>query len=509
VSGHLFVVRSDLTQLACDAWLLPSDALLSVEDVWTAVLPEPWQSREALLEHASADFGRRRNVFPVPVSKGEPIPLVTNVGGVHLEQLLANVEEFLDVALAEVTESRVPGRVVPLFALPLVGTGRGGWDHAQGDLTRLLVSAISDWVAMRQADVVLVAWTPQAFAAAQSARRRLALAPSLSPTLREQAQLLGRQAALGRLVLFLGAGLGVAAGLPLWSELLRLLAVDAEIGAEEMNALMELNALDAARIVEARLGGDSERLGKAIAAHFGGSRRFGLSHALVASLPVAEAVTTNYDTLFELAAEAAGRSFAVLPYDVPEGDGWLLKLHGSVDHPSDIVLTRGDYLRYADRRAALAGIVQALLITRVMLFVGFSLDDENFNRIADDVRKAVRRTDQAPQRKFGTALLVGENDLRRELWSDDLDCVSVTTAESDAVRAVDLFLDELLATASTGAAHLLDPTFVGALDDSEVALAEALLAFERDLPPAAQGAPAWAVIEDLLQRLGRASASSH
>ena len=65
------------------------------------------------------------------------------------------------------------------------------------------------------------------------------------------------------------------------------------------------------------------------------------------------------------------------------------------------VLTRGDYLRYADRRAALAGIVQALLITREMLFVGFSLKDENFFRIADDVRKAVGG-DGSSARKFGT-----------------------------------------------------------------------------------------------------------
>ena len=35
-------------------------------------------------------------------------------------------------------------------------------------------------------------------------------------------------------------------------------------------------------------------------------------------------------------------------------------MHGCVNHPSDIVLTRSDYNRYSDRRAALAGIVQVI-----------------------------------------------------------------------------------------------------------------------------------------------------
>ena len=50
---------------------------------------------------------------------------------------------------------------------------------------------------------------------------------------------------------------------------------------------------------------------------------------------------------------------SVLPYDRREShDKWLLKMHGCVNHPSDIVLTRSDYIRYSERRAALAGIVQ-------------------------------------------------------------------------------------------------------------------------------------------------------
>ena len=52
------------------------------------------------------------------------------------------------------------------------------------------------------------------------------------------------------------------------------------------------------------------------------------------------------------------------------------------------MITKQDYIRFADRFAALSGIVQSMLLTRHLLFVGFSFDDDNFQRIFDSVRKA-------------------------------------------------------------------------------------------------------------------------
>lgn len=66
----------------------------------------------------------------------------------------------------------------------------------------------------------------------------------------------------------------------------------------------------------------------------------------------------------------------------------MLKLHGTVSHPQEIVLTKRDYIRYSDRFAALAGIVQSTLLTRHLLSIGFSLEDDNFHKIFDSVRKA-------------------------------------------------------------------------------------------------------------------------
>jgi len=503
VPGRLFVVRSDLTRITCDAWLLPTDPWLNVTKQWLSILPSELRHPDEFRRAAPKAFGRDRHTFAVEASS--PVAVATSIGGLSLDAILKNVREFLDLALEMRPVSTVRGRKVPLFALPLVGTGRGGWSRSKGDVVGDVVAATSEWAAAHEADACLVVDSAQAFAAAQSARRQLRADRSLPPRLRPTAQALGARAALGRLVLFVGAGVGIPAGLPDWMTLLEKLADDAELRPDEQRALKKLDPLDAARIIEVRLGDNALSMADAISPHVHATR-FALAHALLASLPVSEVVTTNYDVLFEQASTAAGRKLAVLPYDPPYGDGWLLKLHGCIVRArGDIVLTRGDYLRYADRRAALAGIVQALLITRTMLFVGFSLTDPNFHRIVDDVRKAVRTGGEAIRDAFGTALLLEDRPLLHELWSPDVELLAVAKSPSSGGRTLDLFLDEMVGAASTSAEHLLDPTFAGALDEGEAALADALRSFEAQLPPRAKSAPAWAVVADALSRLGRAA----
>ena len=80
----------------------------------------------------------------------------------------------------------------------------------------------------------------------------------------------------------------------------------------------------------------------------------------------------------------------MLPYE-PAAQRWLLKLHGCVapERRKDNVLTRGDSLSLREHRATLTGLVQALLVTRHMLFVGFGLADDHFRAVVHDVRRAL------------------------------------------------------------------------------------------------------------------------
>jgi hypothetical protein len=74
-----------------------------------------------------------------------------------------------------------------------------------------------------------------------------------------------------------------------------------------------------------------------------------------------------------------------------------------------------------------------------MVFVGFSLQDENFHRIADGVKKAFKGTKEAlvsfsylpacflepTGRTFGTNLTLISNPLSEELWTSQIEFQAV------------------------------------------------------------------------------------
>ena len=535
MGGHVFIVHSDLTKLACDAWLLPSDHGLTVGQGWTGQLSAAARARLGLLQQdptqrSTAWRGEGGRVIPLEddtESREGPRAYVVDVGGWEETPIGWYVEGlrqfFLLVASHETRWRQLPAGRKPLIALPVVGTGQGGAQDAKGSVVRAVIGAIHDAAEVHDVDVALVTKDRPMFVAAQNARRRHLRErgpadapgwPDLSPGLVAEARRLAAHAVSGRLVLFLGAGVSRAAGLPNWHELLERLAFEAQMTQLELKALSGLHELDRARIVQHRLAAQGRAIGDVVADMLV-TPRFSLAHALLASLPVGEAVTTNYDDLFEAASTASGRDTAVLPYQSLVGrTRWLLKLHGSVSHPADIVLTREDYLRYADRRAALGAIVQAMLITRHMLFVGFSLTDDNFHRIIDEVRKAINGAGAltADVPVFGSVLKLDKDDLWNELWRNDLDIISLREPDDRdrdaAARRLDIFLDLVLAEASHESSPLLDPAFEGVLTEDEREIATLLNQLTASASDRVRESPAWVPVAQLLHSLGQQEARS-
>ena len=226
-----------------------------------------------------------------------------------------------------------------------------------------------------------------------------------------------------------------------------------------------------------------------------------------------EIITTNYDDLFEL---AAGReAVSVLPHAPRQGvRRWVLKMHGCVTHPPDIVLTREDYLRYEQRRVALAGMVQAMLLTRHMLFVGFSLNDENFHKVADAVRRAL---DPGARKRpcFGSVLKLEREPFVEELWRDELRFVPIgdeLPAEESSEnrrkllgqrgRKLEIFLDHVLAHAPVDPSHFLTGRFSGALTAGERILRDELVQLIDRLAGEARTGHAWQHLCDAVRPMG-------
>jgi hypothetical protein len=408
--------------------------------------------------------------------------------------ILGSVELWL-TAVGRVRGKARRGRPRRLAALPLVGTGGGGASGRRGDLLTHLLPRLHAAALDTGIDVALVLQSASDHAAAQRVRRGMELSWPLEEDLLKGADELAERARANELALFLGAGVSAAAGLPLWSELLSQLATEAGLRPEDLRGLDALPPQDAASLLGRRLGGSAlrERVGEIFA-----DRPHALAHALLAALPVREAVTTNYDRLFESAAAGAGRPVRVLPADRPAGhDRWLLKLHGDVGDVGSVVLTREEFLEYDVGRSALAGVVEALLLTRHVLFVGLSLLDDNLVRIAHRAGQ-VRPPGSGI---VGTTLSLRRDPLRSELWSqalDDLVMAPEDTGTPEAARRLEVFLDRVGAGAAEPVGYLLDPAYEGMLTAAERQLAERL----RPVAEVPSDSPVWERVRSLLDRLG-------
>ena len=508
----MFVVGADLTRLACDDVLVPTDRSLRVASSWVPLLP-PDAVTDADDEGACvrARWTGDERVLAVPGAGERQAWLVDTVddAGRGLPWLIAGARE----ALAAVATREVPepahGRCRRLVGLPALGTGWGGAAGERGALLQQLLPVLTEAAEEHGYDVALVLRRPSDLSAAQRVRRGGGGSWQLPGELREVAEQLGRRARDGQLAVFLGAGVSAAAGLPTWEQLLDELATRAGLDAGLRKGLSQLPPQDSAALLAAELG--REELVRYVQQRFGPGP-YSLAHALIAGLPVREFVTTNYDPLVELAATDVGRPLQVLPFDgaTPEGP-WLLKLHGDAAVPESVVLTREQYLRSGDTGSALAGVLQSLLLTRHVLFVGTSMLDDDLIRIAHQVRTALDRPGDGDHRRTGTVLALREDPVRARLWARDVETVAMAAADvpaADAARRLEVLLDLLGCLSSRPTGYLLDPAYRGLLDEEETALSAALCRVAEEV--AGSLGESWAGLEvrELLTRLGHDDAAT-
>ena len=479
--GHLFIINGDLNLLACDAVLVPTDQHCSIRPKWGRLLGWPDGESGPRPVRPGGWFSERELTFKLSDKDSDkPAVWMTNVASDESRERA--VEAFLDAAADDLDCE------CPRLALPVVGTARGGARFDKGGVLDWLVPMLMDHVAMRSVDVVLITHGWKYYSAAQRIRSRFLdgdesrlqshwdFGPA-TVQLYAAANRLAQSARDGQLVPFIGAGVGV--NTPSWHELLEHLFMQLGDGSGAWETIQQIPDLrDQAELIAREYEKHDRSLTDEVAKRLAVDR-YSVSHGLLASLRTSEAVTTNYDRLYELAVEGAVEGpddgLAVLPYQAVDSDGsgrWLLKLHGCVSHPEDIVLTREDYLGMPARSAALFGITQAMLITRHMLFIGYSLEDDSFHKVVHEVRQAAR---DGSSPSLGTAIFLDNRPHLTELF-DDLEIVSMD-AEGEAdlgARRVEIFLDLLAYLSSDMSQFLLDSDYSAMLDPAERAMADAL-----------------------------------
>ncbi|WP_210505570.1 SIR2 family protein [Naasia sp. SYSU D00057] len=517
-TSHLFVVRGNIEHLACDAWLLPTDARAQVTEAWRTVLPD---LSERLQQTDLDDLTEGRSlVAELAGSDGRPSPVLT-VGPFEAirspDELRPAVRAFLELGAAIAERKRSQGlgtaryRPVPLLALPFFGSRGGGGSLTQGSLLTTLLDEATQTAGRLGADVVLVLSDEPAYALAQQLRRGRGDAwDCLAPGLLKEAQRLAAEARDNRLVPFMGAGVSVTAGAPNWPGLIERLADAVPLEESERASLLSprRDARDQAAFLRAAFlrapvtededGGFAAAIIDAVSV-----RRYGLAPALLASLRAEQAITLNYDELFERAAADAGLPRTVLPGDGAPGPRWLLKLHGTITDRSSIVLTRDDYIGFHAERAAYSALVAATMMTRHLLFVGFGLADDHFHEIVHDVRRA---SGEPGISKIGTVLTLRDDPLEETIWRDDLRFVRAETtgepSQHSSSRALEVFLDAVMAFATDRHPYLLAEGFEDGLHEEELVLRSELMRLHERIGDGPRRTSSWSHIGQTLRELG-------
>lgn len=116
-------------------------------------------------------------------------------------------------------------------------------------------------------------------------------------------------------------------------------------------------------------------------------------HKLMFSMKPASFLTTNYDSLLEIAAAQYCQPFKCVAVDeeVPtiNGDRFILKVHGDFDH-NNFVLKEEDYLQYEDSFKLIATMMRSVFSTNTVVFIGYRIGDYNVKLILDWVKRVLR-----------------------------------------------------------------------------------------------------------------------
>ena len=194
----------------------------------------------------------------------------------------------------------------------------------------------------------------------------------------------------GQCILFVGAGLSAAAGLPTWSNLLKGITAWAERERPGTASVDEINQLLAAGKLEQvadhlRDVIGLEGLQRALAERLEiDGRPLPDAHRLITQLPFRAIITTNFDRLIERAFDnkipvATERDAEQLADYIGKRDCFfLLKAHGDLGRADTIVLTETDFGQMVYGNEAFKRSFITLLMTNAVLFVGYSLADIDF-----------------------------------------------------------------------------------------------------------------------------------
>ncbi|MFI8658011.1 SIR2 family protein [Priestia megaterium] len=108
-------------------------------------------------------------------------------------------------------------------------------------------------------------------------------------------------------------------------------------------------------------------------------------------------ITTNYDqfleTIFPDFNVIVGQQ--VIKNRKALNIGHILKVHGCVSQPEEMIISQEDYDEFKEKRKYLSAKLLTYFMEHPIVFIGYSISDENIQKILSDISEIVSETDDA------------------------------------------------------------------------------------------------------------------
>ena len=252
---------------------------------------------------------------------------------------------------------------------------------------------------------------------------------------------------------FIGSGLSIKAGYPSWSSLLTDCANEIELDIKKENK----NLINLAQYYfnEKQKNRINESIKEKFADKIGDITE---EHKVIASLPIEDIWTTNYDTLIERSFDHYGIANTVITNDESyveidrDAKVKVFKMHGTVSKSKECVITRDDYERYNTGHDIVLSQLKSELCYKTFLFVGYSFSDMDVQFIFEQIRKSFNES--KPQTHYFILKNLNEDDYdgnhdeylydlkKRKFYIKDIQRYGITVLEIDDYSEIyDLLVD--------------------------------------------------------------------